>query len=187
MKASLSVLIILLINLTIYGQVNKTALNLPAINSTQNVILTPAGNCQPGVEIVADNQPSALFLSAESRQIKSPDLLFNNGCNSHDYFEPSVSGGGLSLIADLGKDIELASITNDYLANPDKFRSFDNYQGFAGMAAVKLHHTYVVLVNEPTRRGLFAFTVTDYQPHKSAAIKYTVRSYQLVQPFSPLP
>jgi hypothetical protein len=154
---------------------------LPVLHVIKSVSLSPSYSCRPPEEFQKGYEGTALFLSDYSRKQNSPDLLFNGACRSEDEFQASTAGDDMALLADLGENVPLESLTahdtfNGYRPLPT---TVVKHPLFSNHVAVKLGHTYAVLLNKREIRGLFVFTVTDYTPNRQVALRYAVKEYQI--------
>jgi len=161
------------------GKTSDTDLGLPALNVINEIALGPSYSCRPEGESKEGYAGTALFLSDYAKHMNSPDLLFNGACNAVNYFEASTAGDDMSLIADLGNKISLEGVSAHRAFNLEGVHSFPAYSKFARAVEVEAHHTYAVLLNGRTKRGLFVFAVDEYIPNQRVKIRYAVQSYQL--------
>ncbi|SPE39103.1 hypothetical protein SBA3_3040003 [Candidatus Sulfopaludibacter sp. SbA3] len=144
---------------------------LPALNVIQNATLSPPYSCgNPG-----GYGTTALFLSG----FNDPELLFNGACGSPDYFDVSLSGDTMSLIADLGANLPLDGVTTHAAFNLQNVAAFADYTRFSSVAQVVQGHTYAVLINQEYERGLFVFTVVKFVPDQEVDLQYEVKDYQV--------
>ena len=178
MRTGLLLVFLLILNAGCVAQ-QKPDLGLPELNVVRTAILSPNYGCRSESAFSQGYGTTALFLSEYSRQRNSPDLLFNGACKSEDDFEGSTAGDDMSLIADLGV-VPLEDVSSSRAFNFKRIHSFDLYSKFAQQARVQPHHTYALLINKREIRGLFVFTVDDYQPNKKVALSYAVREYQVL-------
>ncbi|HJU55860.1 MAG TPA: hypothetical protein VJ715_14850 [Pyrinomonadaceae bacterium] len=151
---------------------------LPELHVIKTVTLSPSYSCRPEEEFQKGYEGTALFLSDYSKRRNSPDLLFNGGCRSADEFESSTAGDDMALIADLGADTPIETLTAHLAFN--KKNMAETYSKFAQQAKVAVNHTYVVLLNKSEIRGLFVFTVTNLVPNKRVDLRYAVKQYQVM-------
>jgi hypothetical protein len=114
-----------------------------------------------------------LYLADYSRY-QGPDLLFDGGCGSKDFFHGSTAGDDMSLIADLGV-VPLEELTASKAFRVPSEGS--RYSRFSEVADVEDGHTYAVLINKASHRGLFVFTVVDHVPNKKVELRYAVAEY----------
>jgi hypothetical protein len=116
-----------------------------------------------------------LFLSGFSKQLNDPELLFNGACGSPNYFDVNLNGGSRSLIADLGV-MPLGAA-----AFPARgVFSFADEAKFSSAVSIVQGHTYAVLTNTGTARGLFVFTVLAFFPDRQVDLQVEVVEYELV-------
>ena len=177
--------LILSLVITFGASISLTAQNraqkyeMPELHTINAVTLSPSYSCRSSNEFQKGYANTALFLSAYSKQRNSPDLLFNGACRSEDYFEASTAGDGMSLIADLGENVQLGEVSAARAFNLKRVHSFAEYSKFADSVKVQPNHTYAVLLNESDKRGLFVFTVIGYVPNEKVELRYAVKSYQI--------
>jgi hypothetical protein len=86
----------------------------------------------------------------------------------------------MALIADLGADVSVEQLSAHLAFNKQNIHSFPAYSRFAQTVKVEANHTYAVLLNKNSLRGLFIFTVTGYVPNQQVKLKYAVKEYQVV-------
>jgi hypothetical protein len=153
---------------------------LPELHIIKTVTLSPSYSCRSQEENQKGYQATALFLSNYSKRRNSPDLLFNGACRGEDFFQSSTAGDDMALIADLGTDVPLEEITAQLAFNKQAVHVFDAYSKFAQNVKVEPLHTYVVLLNKREIRGLFVFTVMNYEPNQQVELKYAVKEYQVM-------
>ena len=151
---------------------------LPKLHTIETATLGPSYSCRTADEFQRGYQDTGLYLSSHSKP-NSPDLLFNGACRSEDYFEASLAGDDMSLIADLGTNVSLEEVSASRAFNLQKVHSAAAYSKFMKTAKVEPNHTYAVLLNNSDKRGLFIFTVVDYVPNKKVVLRYAVKSYRL--------
>jgi len=178
---TLSLLVVLTFaaSISLLAQDPKPKFELPELHKIKSVTLSPAYSCRPPDEFQRGYENTALYLTTQDNKRNGPDLLFNGACGSEDYFEASLSGDDMSLIADLGADVSLEEITASRAFNLRRIHTAADYTQFVKTSKVKLNHTYAVLLNESDKRGLFIFTVTGHVPNKSVDLRYAVKSYQI--------
>jgi len=146
---------------------------LPQLHKINSATLQPSYSCRPQEEFQRGYQRTALFLSKYSRDMNSPELLFDGACRGPDVFQsPGDGGDTMNLIEDMG-EIALESVTAQAV-----FQTRDAH--FESHAKVHLNHTYAVLVNEFGMRGLFVFTVVEHTPNQRVDLKYAAKEYQIV-------
>lgn len=154
---------------------------LPELHKINSVTLRPSYSCRSSEDFQKGYEETALFLSKYSRDMNSPELLFNGACRAEDYLESSLAGDQMSLIADLG-EITLEDVAADMVFNLKRAHSFDLYSRFATVVRIRLNHTYAVVVNTRSVRGMFVFTVKDYVQNEMLNIRYAVKDYQILSP-----
>lgn len=71
-------------------------LGLPELHKIQRVTLSPSYSCRSSEDFHKGYENTALFLSAYSRKMNSPELLFNGACKSADWFEAATAGDDLT-------------------------------------------------------------------------------------------
>jgi hypothetical protein len=148
---------------------------LPTLNAVQSVTLSPPYSCNnEGLNYNTD----AIFLSDYSKQVNSPELLFNGACGSEDYFDVNTAGDSMSLIADLG-NTPLNAVTTHKAFNLQNVFSWTAYSQFARVAKIVPGHTYAAVINMGDRRGLFVFNVEKFVPDREVDLQYTVKNYQV--------
>ena len=174
-----SIFITLFASVSLLAQDVTQKYELPELHTIKTVTLSPSYSCRSSNEFQKGYASTALFLSAYSKQLNSPDLLFNGACRSEDYFESSTAGDDMSLIADLGENVALEEVSASSAFNLKRVHSFAEYSKFAKSVRVVANHTYAVLLNESDTRGLFIFTVVNYVPNEKVELQYAVKSYQI--------
>lgn len=145
---------------------------LPALHKINSAKLEPSYSCRPQEDFQHGYENTGLFLSKYSRDMHSPELLFDGACGGEDFFHSALSGDSMSLIEDMGK-ISLEDVTAQSVFQT-RGAHFESY------AKVQINHTYAVLVNEFVVRGLFVFTVVDHIPNQRVDLRYAVKEYQVV-------
>ncbi len=178
-KLILSVAVVGILTLMVGGKPSSNAA-LPSLHVIKSAALAPAYSCRSAEEVAQGYQGTALFLSAHSKKRGAPDLLFNGACGAADYFEASTAGDDMSMIADLGTGLALEDLSVSRAFNLQNIHSAQAYSKFARSVKVELGHTYAVLLNNQEKRGLFVFTVTEYEPNKRVNLDYAVKAYQVV-------
>jgi hypothetical protein len=161
------------------GRGAEQKIELPALHQIKEVTLSPSYSCRPPEEFNKGYEGTALFLSDYARRRNGPELLFNGGCGAEDYFESATAGDAMSLVADLGADVELEDLSASRSFNLQRVHRYSAYSKFSKVAKVEAGHTYAVLVNESDKRGLFVFTVAEHVPNKLVRLRYAVKSYQV--------
>ena len=157
------------------------SVDLPELHRIQPAAMWPTYGCRfERKEMPQGYRDSGLFLTNNDRSHDSPSVLFNGGCTGDDYFTVGFGGDDMSLIEDLGPDVPLESVTASL---PFRLRTLypDEKANarFDVSAPVRVGHTYAVLVNVPSRRCLFAFTVVSHEPHERVEVRYKVFHFQL--------
>jgi|SRR5579864_1113726 len=153
---------------------------LPELHKIKTATLSPAYSCRSEEEFHQGYMNTALFLSAYSRRMNGPELLFNGACGASDNLEVARAGDDVGVIADLGT-MPLDRLTAHLMFNPRNVASFDAYSKFAQSVKVQLNHTYAVLISRSDARCMFAFTVTGYVPNKRLDLNYVVKEYQILE------
>lgn len=102
-----------------------------------------------------------------------PELQMNFACGS----TPSLEGGDLSLIAEMG-DVPLEQITT-LTAQAPSWTVGESYN-FRRSAVIKEGTTYSVMLNSFKYRGLLVFRVISYKSN-ILTIEYVTRSYSLIK------
>ena len=180
----LALVVFLLLAATVPASAQRAAASedygLPELHIIKTVTLSPSYSCRSEEDFQKGYESTALFLSDYSIRRNSPDLLFNGGCRSADEFQSSTAGDDMALIADLGADTPIETVTAHLAFNKQNVHLFDAYSKFAQQVKVVVNHTYVVLLNKREIRGLFVFTVTDHVPNKRVDLKYAVKEYQIM-------
>lgn len=150
---------------------------LPELNRVRAIALSPAYSCRPKEEFARGYEGTALFLSEASRAINTPDLLFDGACGSNNYFQVATSLGDFGLIADIGLGKSLAGLSEERALNYVGLAGSEVDTRFAPSAYIATGHTYVVVLNRREVRGLYALTVTRFEPDKRVEFSYVVLSY----------
>jgi hypothetical protein len=172
--------LLLLGAMSVSAQNATQTFGLPELHSIKTVTLSPSYSCRSADEFGKGYANTALFLSAYSKQRNSPDLLFNGACKTDDDFQASTAGDDFSLIADLGTEVSLETVSASRAFNLKRVHSYADYSKFADTVKVAANHTYAVLLNESDKRGLFVFTVVEYVPNQRVVLRYAVKSYQIM-------
>lgn len=178
-KIIVSIFVGLVTSISILAQTSGSKYELPELNTIKTATLSPSYSCRDAAGFQKGYAATALFLAGFSKQRNSPDLLFNGACRSEDYFEASTNGDAMSLIADLGENVSIEELSAHRAFNLKNVHSFDAYSKFAQTVKVQKNHTYAVLLNESDKRGLFVFTVVNYEPNQKVELKYAVKSFQI--------
>jgi hypothetical protein len=152
---------------------------LPELHVIKTATLSPCYSCRSQEEFSEGYKETALFLSAYSKRMNSPDLLFNGFNHGEDYFEAATAGDDMALVADLGTDVSIENLSAQLAFNKQGVHTYPAYSKFARAVKVEANHTYVVLLNKRALRGLFIFTVTRYVPNERVDLKYAVKEYQV--------
>lgn len=159
-------------------QSTKDELGLPELNIIKSATLSPNYGCRSEDDFRSGYANTALFLSQHSH-VNSPDLLFNGSCGGEDWFVGSTGGDEMSLIADLG-NVPLEETTASKAFNWRRIHVFDSYSKFAQAVRVETGHTYALLINKRDVRGLFVFSVVNYEPNKKVELRYAVKEYEII-------
>lgn len=175
-KLIISIVISLAASGSLFAQEIASNLELPELHKIKSVTLAPPYSCRSSREFQKGYEGTALFLSANSKQRNSPDLLFNGACRSGNYFEASTAGDDMSLIADLGENVVLDEVS---ASSAFYLRKIGEHSKFTKSAKVLADHTYAVLLNGKDKRGLFVFRVVNYVPDVKVELEYSVKSYQI--------
>jgi len=121
---------------------------------------------------------SGLFVSGYARQRNSPEVLYNGACGSSLYFESSLAGDAMSLVADLGT-FPLLSLSAHLAFNTAN--QVGKYESFKSSVAAVEGHTYAVLVDTTEIRALIAFNVVSLNTQTlKAEIDYAALEYQIM-------
>jgi hypothetical protein len=158
------------------GQSKQRDLGLPELHKINLATLQPAYSCRSSEDFEKGYEETALFLSKFSREMNSPELLFDGACGAEDFLHSSDS---MNLIADLG-EIPLRNVSAHLAFNTRSIHSFDFYSKFAQVVKIRPKHTYAMVVNESFVRALFVFTIVRYVPNKQLDIEYAVKEYQVL-------
>jgi len=152
-------------------------LGLPELHKIQRVTLSPSYSCRSEQDALKGYENTALFLSAYSHRMNSPELLFSGACKSADWFEAATAGDDLDVVADYGEwPIE------DLIAQQvfSQRRVAGAYAQFSKDVPVREGHTYGLLINKPDIRGFFFFQVMRHVANQKVELKYVVQDYQLL-------
>jgi hypothetical protein len=169
----------LLVAVPVHARFPPADRQLPKLHVIQTATLSPSYSCRDRAEFARGYEQTALFLSGYSRQGNAPNLLFNGACGSEDHFKASTAGDDMALIADLGNDVALESLTAHRVFNLSGVAGPDRETRFSASAPVVAGHTYAVLLNKSDVRGLFVLTVTTHVPNRSVTVRYAVQSYAI--------
>jgi hypothetical protein len=170
---------VLLVSAPFKSQETNSQFGLPELHAIKTVTLSPSYSCRSKEAFRGGYSSTALFLSKYSDDRNSPDLLFNGACGSADYFEASTAGDDMSLIADLG-NVPLEEVTTSKAFNFKRIHSFDLYSRFTREAKVEAAHTYAILINKSSVRGLFIVSVAGFVPNQKVDLRYAVKEYQVL-------
>src|SRR5688500_8951387 len=135
-KLSLCVVITFVASVSGLAQNSIQKSDLPDLHKIKTVTLSPSYSCRSADEFQRGYQNTALFLTAYSKQINSPDLLFNGACRSEDYFHAATAGDDMSLIADLGANVSLEEVSASRAFNLKRVHSAADYSKFVQSAKV---------------------------------------------------
>ena len=153
------------------AQDNLDYLHLPELHKIFRVTLSPSYSCRSTKEFRKGYSETALFLSENSRDLNSPELLFNGACKSSDSFDLQLAGDDLSVITDYG-DVALSELTAMRFFSP--LKRTDSHATFSSDAPVQMDHTYGVVINKRSVRGMFYFRVVEYIPNQKVRLEYVV-------------
>jgi hypothetical protein len=154
---------------------------LPELNRVRYAVLGPAYSCRSKEAFARGYEETALFLSEYSRAQNSPDLLFNGACGGENYFDAALAGDDMAVIADLGPGVPLTTLDQPRAFNYKQVASAEHESRFTATARIEKGHTYVVLLSKDDVRGLFAFTVTRFEPDARVELSYIVLNYSIQQ------
>jgi len=180
-------LIALVVSNPAKSQKATDSLGLPALNVIQEAALMPPYSCNPSGGSSGGYGTTGVFLSDYSWQRNSPELLFNGACGSQDYFQVNTSGDSMSLIADLGADVSVETVTAQQVFNLKGVNSWPDYTPFSWVAPIVPGHTYAVVINTGDVRGLFVFTVARFVPDLEVGLRLAVKDYQVNQSYTRSP
>lgn len=120
---------------------------------------------------------STMFLSSDALDSDAPELFIY----TWESGVPEVNSdyrGGHSVFADMG-EIPLEGI-NEYTAQSPEWQLGKSYD-FRIQADLKVGHTYSVLLNTHSARGIMLFKVESINPtSKTIIINYAVREYEVL-------
>ena len=150
---------------------------LPELHKINSVTLSPSYSCRSEQEALKGYENTALFLSAYSHRMNSPELLFNGACKSPDTFQGATAGDDLDVVADYG-EWPIEDLTAQQVFSPRRIAGA--YAQFSEELPVKEGHTYGLLINKPDIRGFFFFQVMRHIPNQKVELKYVVQDYQLL-------
>lgn len=150
---------------------------LPELHKIQRVKLSPSYSCRSEQEALKGYENTALFLSAYSRRMNSPELLFNGACKSPDTFEAATAGDDLDVVADYG-EWPIEDLIAQQVFSPRRIAGA--YAQFSQKVPVREGHTYGLLINKRDIRGFFFFQVMRYVANQKVELKYVVQDYQLL-------
>jgi hypothetical protein len=174
MKSLLILGSLLLITAPFISEQQKPDLGFPQLHTIKTATLSPSYSCRSHEEFQTGYANTALYLADYSRHW-GPDLLFNGACGAKDYFHGSAAGDDMSLVADLGV-VPLEELTATKAFRVPSANS--QYSRFGEIADVENGHSYAVLINKGSHRGLFVFTVIDHVPNKKVELRYAVEENQ---------
>jgi hypothetical protein len=150
---------------------------LPELHKINSVTLSPSYSCRSEQEALKGYENTALFLSAYSHRVNSPELLFNGACKSPDTFQGATAGDDLDVVADYG-EWPIEDLTAQQVFSPRRIAGA--YAQFSEEVPVKEGHTYGLLINKPYIRGFFFFQVMHHIPNQKVELKYVVHDYELL-------
>jgi len=178
---TLSLLVVLTFtaSISLLAQDQKPKFELPELHKIKSVTLSPAYSCRPPDEFQRGYENTALYLTTGDNKRNGPDLLFNGACGSEDYFEASLSGDDMSLIADLGAGVSLDDLSAAQAFNVRRVAASPAYSKFSRVATIEQGHTYAVLLNASSKRGLFLLSVTEHVPGAKVTLRYAVKAYEV--------
>lgn len=156
---------------------------LPELNVIKTITLSPCYSCRTPEEFARGYEQTALFLTEHSRRRNAPALLFNGFQRGPDYFQVSMAGAEVSVVADLGGGFELADLTaQEFLHGlPSADGRERTPMQFRAQAPVVVGHTYALVINKGEYRGLLYFTVTAYEPNQRVELRYAVKHYEALE------
>jgi hypothetical protein len=178
MKSLLPIALMLLTAAPSIPQKNPESLGLPELHKINKITLAPSYSCASEADFAKGYGNSALYLSAYSKRINAPELLFDGACKSPDYFSAATAGDFLDVIADFG-DVRLEDLIAADVFGPRS--SVDSTAPFRYKVKTQLGHTYCVLINKGMTRGFFYFKVVGYVPNQKLDLEYVVMDYSLIQ------
>lgn len=152
-------------------------LGLPELHKIQRVTLSPSYSCRSSEDFHKGYENTALFLSAYSRKMNSPELLFNGACKSPDTFQGATAGDDIDVVADYG-EWPIEDLTAQQVFSPQRLANA--YAQFAKNVPVREGHTYGLLINKPEIRGFFFFQVMRHVANQKVELEYVVQDYQLL-------
>ncbi|HKT50077.1 MAG TPA: hypothetical protein VJV96_07250 [Candidatus Angelobacter sp.] len=177
MKAILSVVALVLSVRSVAPTISTENSSLPELHKINRVTLSPSYSCRSAEDFRKGYENTALFLSAYSQRMNSPELLFNGACGSADSFEAATAGDDLDVVADYG-EWPIEDLTAQQVFSPRRLAGA--YAQFSQSVPVLEGHTYGLLINKPEVRGFFFFQVMRYVPNQKVELKYVVQDYQLL-------
>ena len=160
------------------AQDNSDDLQLPELHKIFRVTLSPSYSCRSKKEFRKGYAETALFLSEHARDSNSPELPFNGACKSPDYFDLQLAGDTLSVITGYG-DVPLSDLTATRFFSP--LKRTDSHATFISDVPVRLDHTYGVVINTSSVRGMFYFKVVGYVLNQKVELEYVVKDYQVLR------
>ena len=152
-------------------------LSLPELHKIQRVTLSPSYSCRSSEDFHKGYENTALFLSAYSRKMNSPELLFNGACKSPDTFQGATAGDDIDVVADYG-EWPIEDLTAQQVFYPRRVAGA--YAQFSEEVPVREGHTYGLLINKPEIRGFFFFQVMRHVANQKVELEYVVQDYQLL-------
>ncbi|HEY0380413.1 MAG TPA: hypothetical protein VGC87_26100 [Pyrinomonadaceae bacterium] len=168
------------------GAASAQDYGLPELHVIKTVTLSPSYSCRSEEEFQKGYENTALFLSAYSTRRNSPEVLFNGACHSNDTLQALGGGFDMSLIVDLGPDLELEKLTaqdvfHTYyrLSLPPSKDSRHSPTALRQDVEVVAGHTYAVFLNKREIRGMFVLTVTEHVPNERVKLRYAVKEYEI--------
>lgn len=154
---------------------------LPELNVIKPVTLAPCYSCRTPEEFARGYEQTALFLTEHSRRRNSPALLFNGSPGSGaDYFQVSMAGAEMSVIADLGAGLDISDLTAVEFVHGVGARAGGpgTPMPFRTQAPVGVGRTYALIINKGEYRGLLYFTVTAHVPNQLVELRYTLKHFE---------
>jgi len=166
-KKILGIIVLIVSSISASAQTNQT---LPELNVIKEFNFATQYSCGGGYE------KSALFLSEYSKDMNSPELLYNGTCQDNAYIDVNTHGGNFSLVSDLG-DVPLEDVTASKTLNWSNIVGGDN--SFHETTTVKLNHTYAVFYTSGDIEALYNFKIVAYDSNGPMTIRYAVKKYQI--------
>ena len=154
------------------GQPRRQDFEVHELQRVKSVTLQPTYTCRSSEDFQKGYERTALFISKFSRDMNSPELLFEGACRGSDFLFSASGGDSMDLIEDMGEvPLENVAAQSVFLTRGIHFDR---------NARVQINHTYAVLLNQSVLRGLFVFTVVDHVPNERLDIRYAVKEYQIL-------